>query len=270
MPSNLDRYKADLDSLIMRGGQLLNAIQLECFPERFKSQLKAKLDTKEVKTFLDLVPNFKEKYQEWYSEAKALIRQLLPDRLLDFVRHYEKPKSRKNISFENYTIEDHLQGLTVTRGYEKERVVGPEAAIPHFQQQLAILGSAKIRFESSLFDIRQLVQADVFDSELEAAEELAKHKFGRAAGAIAGVVLERHLRQVCDNHGITVTKKNAGISDLNDALKSAGAIEIPQWRFLQHLADLRNQCDHSRASDPTIESVSDLVSGVTKITKTLF
>jgi hypothetical protein len=270
MHSNLDRYKADLDSLIKRGGQLLNAIHLKCFPEQFKRQLASELKPKEVKTFLDLVPNFEEKYQDWYSEAKALIRQLLPDRLPDFVRHYEKPKSRKSISFENYTIEDHLQGITVTRGYEKEKVVGLEAAIPHFRQQVAILGSAKIRFESSLFDIRQLVQADVFDSELEAAEELAKHKFGRAAGAIAGVVLERHLRQVCDNHGITVAKRNPGISDLNDALKGAGVIEIPQWRFLQLLADIRNQCDHSRTSDPTIESVNDLVSGVTKITKTMF
>jgi len=48
----------------------------------------------------------------------------------------------------------------------------------------------KERFESSLFDIRQLVQADLFDSELEAAEELAKNRFSRAAGAVAGVVLD--------------------------------------------------------------------------------
>ena len=44
-----------------------------------------------------------------------------------------------------------------------------------------------------MFDIRQLVQADLFDSELDAADELGKKKFTRAAGALAGVVLERHL-----------------------------------------------------------------------------
>ena len=33
-------------------------------------------------------------YQRWYSEVKVLIKQLLPDRLVDFVQHYEKPKSR--------------------------------------------------------------------------------------------------------------------------------------------------------------------------------
>src|SRR5262249_50608556 len=152
-------------------------------------------------------PSFEEAYQPWYSEAKVLIKQLLPDRLSDFVRHYEKPKPRKEITYESYRIEDGLQGLSVTRGWQNEKVVRREAAIPHFRQQLAILKSVSARFESSLFDIRQLVQADLFDSELDAAKELAKNKFTRAAGALAGVVLERHLAQVCDNHSIKVAKK---------------------------------------------------------------
>lgn len=158
----------------------------------------------------------------------------------------------------------------MTRGWEKEKVVGPDAAIPHFRQQLAILKSVRARFESSLFDIRQLVQADLFDSELDAAKELAKNKFTRAAGALAGVVLERHLAQVCDNHGIKVAKKVPGISDLNNTLKEANVIDVPQWRFVQHLADIRNLCDHNKKMEPTAEQVDDLVAGVMKITKTLF
>ena len=76
------------------------------------------------------LPSFKDEYQSWYSEAKALIRQLLPDRLSDFTRYYEKPKSRKDITYENYTIEDYLQGLNVTRtaGMTTSTVVGPDAA----------------------------------------------------------------------------------------------------------------------------------------------
>ena len=58
-----------------------------------------------------------------------MIKQFLPDRLADFVRHYEKPKPRKDISYDSYRIEDYLQGLTVTRGYDKEKVVGPDAAV---------------------------------------------------------------------------------------------------------------------------------------------
>ena len=122
----------------------------------------------------------------------------------------------------------------------------------------------------SLFDIRQLVQADLFDSELDAAKELARNNFTRASGALAGVVLERHLKQVCDNHGIKVTKKTPAVSDLNNALKDGDVIDVPQWRFIQHLADIRNLCDHSKETDPTAAQVDDLVAGVMKITKTLY
>ena len=121
-----------------------------------------------------------------------------------------------------------------------------------------------------LFDIRQLVQADLFDSELDSAKELAKHKFFRASGALAGVVLEKHLRQVCDNHSLKVTKKNPTISDLNDLLKQSGVIDTPLWRSIQFLGDIRNLCDHSKASEPTKDQIEDLLDGVTKVTKTLF
>ena len=135
---------------------------------------------------------------------------------------------------------------------------------------MAILESVKGRFESSLFDIRQLVQAYLFDSELDAAKELAKNKFTRAAGALAGVVLERHLTQVCDNLSIKVAKKAPGIADLNNALKEAGVIDVPHWRFIQHLADIRNLCDHNKKTEPTVDQVDDLITGVLKTTKTLF
>ena len=200
-----------------------------------------------------------------------MIKQLLPDRVDDFRRHYEKPKTkRKDITFENYTIEDHLQGLRVTRGWEEKLVAGPQAAIPLFEQQLNILKSVKRRFESTLFDIKQLVQADLFDSELESAKELAKKGFLRGAGAIAGVVLEKHLSQVCDNHGVKITKKAPSISDYNDKLKEAEVFETPTWRKIQHLGDLRNLCDHKKKRDPKLDDVEELIEGVEKITKTLF
>jgi hypothetical protein len=237
MPSNLDRYKSDLESLIAKGEELHLAMQAEALPEQFESVLKKRFGSteggkKKVQDVLKGLPSFILKYQSWYSEAKAVVRQLLPDRLSDFAGHYEKPRTRKNITADRYTIEDYLRGLAVTRGaYGTERAVGPEAAIPRFRQQLAILDSARARFHSSLFDIRQLVQGDLFDSELDTAEELAKNKFARAAGAVAGVVLERHLSEVCNNHLVKLAKSAPGISDLNDALKNANVIDVPQWRI---------------------------------------
>ena len=87
---------------------------------------------------------------------------------------------------------------------------------------------------------------------------------------MAGVVLERHLKEVCGNHGVTVRKAKPTISDLNDALKNANAIEIPQWRSIQFLGDLRNLCDHANEPEPTADQVEDLLAGVAKVTKTIF
>ena len=269
MSSNLDRYRKDLDALITRGDLLGQSLALECYPTETKAAYKVRYG-KKADEILKVLPTFSSEYQAWYSEARAVIKQLLPDRLDDFVRHYEKPKTRKEITYENYRIEDCLQGLVVTRGWEKEKVVGPDAAMPHFNQQLNILRAVKGRFDSSLFDIRQLVQADLFDSELDAAGELAKKKFTRAAGALAGVVLEKHLSQVCDDHAIKITKKAPGINDLNTVLKDAGVIDLVQWRFIQHLADIRNICDHDKKTEPTVPQVNDLISGVAKVVKTVF
>jgi hypothetical protein len=243
-------------------------MQFESRPE-LKAQAKKKLGQEAEETFNSL-PSVRETYQAWYSEAKAVVKQLLPDRLPDFVRHYEKPKSRKQTTFESYRIEDYLQGLTITRLYTDEEVVGTSAALPHLKQQVAIVKAVKARFDSALFEIRQLVLADLFDSELQAASELLKHGFLRAAGAVAGVVLERHLTDVCDKHDRKITKKAPAISDLNNALKEAGVTDVPQWRFIQHLADVRNLCDHNKTAEPTQGQVSDLIAGVAKVTKTVF
>ncbi len=194
----------------------------------------------------------------------------MPDRLADFVHYYEKPKPRKNINYESYRVEDFLQGLNITRGWQKEKLVGIDAAIPHFRQQQAILKAVSARFESSLFDIRQLVQADLFDSELVASQELLKKGFIRASGAVAGVVLEKHLSQVADNHNVSTRKKKPTITDFNDLLKQSDVLDTPSWRHIQRLGDIRNLCDHNKDREPTKEEVQELISGVEKFTKTLF
>ena len=267
--SNLARYQGDLQKLIDKGEDLKLAMVFELDPEQVKAQVEKKFGKEEGKKLLADLPKFGSGYQAWYSEAKAVIRQILPDRLDDFVRHYEKVKGRKTLSYDTYRMEDYLQGLRVT-GWNGEKVVGPDAGAPHFEQQRNILKSASMRFESSLFEIRQLVQADLFDSELEVANELAQKNFLRAAGAVAGVVLEGHLAQVCDSHKVAIAKKAPGISDLNDLLKAASVLDVPQWRFIQHLGDLRNLCDHDKKIVPTPEQVRDLIAGVEKVIKTIY
>lgn len=269
--TNLDKYRADLDLLIGEGPKLYAALVRQAWgEERFREQVLKEFGNNEKETdkYIAELPALNAGYQAWYSESLAIIKQLLPDRLDDFKRHYEKPKARKEITAESYRIEDALQGLQTSS--QGQTLTEASTALPHLEQQQAILKSVRRRFESSLFEITQLVQADLFDSEIDAARELLKNKFGRAAGAICGVVLEKHLAQVCLSHDIKVTKKHPSIADLNEALMAGSVIDVPQWRFIQHLADIRNLCDHSKSAEPTADQVADLINGVAKVSKTVF
>lgn len=267
---NIEKYKNDLKLLIDKGDNLNISIKYECYPDKVKEQImEAFKEENKAKDIIKKILPFNKEYQIWYSESLVLIKQLLPDRLSDFIRLYEKPKIRKIIEYGNYVMEDYLQTLTVKSGFGEIKV-GPEAAINQFEQQLNILKSIERRFESTLFDIRQLVQADLFDSELDAAKELNKSKFTRGAGAIAGVVLEKHLGQVLINHNLKSTKKNSSISDFNDILKTADVYDTPTWRKIQHLGDIRNLCDHNKTREPKQDEVDELISGVDAIIKTIY
>jgi hypothetical protein len=264
---NIERFKKDLNNLQYRGMLLeLSMIKEVHGKEELQKQLDAM--TEEVReSVTKSIPAFHSAYEKWYSECLAILKQLLPDRLESFKKQYEKPKGRKSADFESYVIEDYMIGLRVTLGYDVK--ADRKAAFPKLQNQTAILSAAQARFESSLFEIRQLVQADLFDSEIASARELHKNKFYRAAGAVAGVVLEKHLAQVCSDHDIKIAKKNPGIGDFNEALKAAGTIDVPQWRHISMLGDIRNICDHNKQKEPTEVQVMDLIDGTDKVLKTI-
>ena len=91
---NLKRYKDELKRLISDGLNLYDALQYQHGNKASKDAFHKNTVTRQ-KRFWVKMPNFILEYQMWYSEAKALVRQLFPDRLDDFIAHYEKPKARK-------------------------------------------------------------------------------------------------------------------------------------------------------------------------------
>lgn len=271
MSERVKKFSDEIDSLISEGEMLSLAMQYECAREQFKKAYLEAFNSSEEKLqeFLKKLPGFKSKYQGWYSKAQAVIKQVMPDRLADFTSYFEVPKGRKDITFQNYMIRDYLQGLRITRnGYEV--IADGSAAIPEFTQQLNMVKAAKDVLDSSLMDMRSVLQAELFDSEIESAEALAKAGYHRAAGAVCGVVIEKHLHHVCDVHSLSVRKAHPGISDLSQLLRDANVTTIPQWRFIQHLADIRNLCDHAKGREPTKEEIADLVVGTKKVLKTVF
>lgn len=133
---------------------------LALYPERQKELKLSDVDVKHL-------PIIEDEYQGWYSKSLACVSQLLPARQQDFINYYKPDKVRKDITYANYTMSDYLKSLTVTRTYgvQRDKVVGPDAAFHALQQQVQIVTAARQRLDSSLFDIRSLAQADMFDNE---------------------------------------------------------------------------------------------------------
>ena len=268
MSERSQKFSKELDKLIQEGEILLMSIIYDCMSEENQKNFiqKQNVMEKPLSDHTVLSNFFKGSYQSWYSKAQAVVKQVLPDRLADFVSYYEYPRSRKNVTHENYMIRDYLQCLSYTRGYNSD-ISGPASAIPEFQQQLNIVKAAKDALDSTLMDLRAILQADLFDTEIETAGALAKAGYLRAAGAICGVVIEKHLRYVCETHNITIKKKNPGINDLAQHLRSSNVITLPNERIIQSLADTRNICSHAKDREPNQSEINELVEGTGKILK---
>ncbi len=260
MASNIERYKQDVQRLVSSGAKLALAMRRDLQPD---AVVRHPFSEEEIKN----LPDVHSTYQGWYSEALALVMQIIPEREGDFRSYYAPERPRRELTYSNYTMSDYLKGATIRRG--GEIIVGPAAALPSMFQQFSIISGLSNRFTSSLYDIKTLLHADLLDDELEAAAALSKNGFQRGAGAMAGVVLEGHLAAVCERHNVQLRKKDPTIADLNEALKAASVEDIVQWRFIQHLGDLRNKCDHRKSEEPTQTDVMELIDGVRKVTKTL-
>lgn len=265
MSTNLDRFRADLTKLITLGNDMNLDLNFRALAERGALKKEHEESANQVKG------SFEKNYQRWYSEASSLIKQLMPDRHSEFVHLYHGDNKRKQINSTTYHIQDWLNGIRSGRNYEQEKYYDDFVImVMRFNTQFEILKAVQSRFESSLFDIAHLVQADLFDSELDAARELTNSGFLRGAGAIAGVVLERHLAQVCKDHKISTRKQHPTISDFNNLLKTATVLDVPAWRQIQRLGDIRNLCDHNKEREPKKDEVLELIDGTAKTCKTLF
>lgn len=251
MKVNVAAIRSELNELVDEGIALL----LSFSPDQL-----ARANKEREKPFRKV--DFKVGYQDWYTKALATTETLLPNRVGDFRSLYQMER-RKGVDVETYGIADYLVGLSLVQHKSVELVSAK------FTQQLQILQSCFAKLDSALLNLRQLVHADFLDSELDEARTLAKSGFLRAAGALAGVALEKHLGLILSIRKIPLRKKEPTIAELNDALKTSDVYDVPTWRFVSRLADIRNLCDHNKQREPSKDEVTELVDGVEKIAKSV-
>jgi hypothetical protein len=146
-----------------------------------------------------------------------------------------------------------------------EQVRPYEYNVSSFGRVRSIFLAAKEDFEGGyLASVRNLVQAEVFSSELDQARELLAAGYLVAAAVICGVVLETNLRGLCDQRGIACGK----LDKMNADLAKAGEYNSLIQKRITALAAIRNSAAHGKAADfgesdvrSMIDDVERLVSG---------
>ena len=271
-----EKLKKAVEDLLVEGKNLLTYESLNQRARTAESSTKViySSDPEKNKRFVKIkndadkrYKDFHTAYQNWYSKSSITLKQIMPDRYDEFVDCYKSSPKRKDVALTNYTISDYLSGVT-RRDWEASIAKGIFEL--QFRKQIAIFNSCLERLDSILSDIQGALQANLFDSELDAAKDLSKNKHLRAAGALAGVTLERHFTTVATNHGINISKKNPTISDFNEEFKRIGVYDIPTYRRILYLGDIRNLSSHLKDREPTKEEIEEMIIGVDKILRTIF
>ena len=142
-----------------------------------------------------------------------------------------------------------------------ERVGKYVSYSPVYQAQ-GILKAAKDDYvNDQLFELRQTIEAELFDDFLEQAEHLLSSGYYQPAAVVAGCVLENGLRKLCNKHGITLAPKPK-IDSMNADLAKAGVFSKLVQKRITTLADIRNKAAHGGWNEFTSDHVKEMVAAV--------
>lgn len=121
----------------------------------------------------------------------------------------------------------------------------------------AVFNATKHDFEKGyLNSVRNLIQAEVFSTELDQAKELLSNGYVVASAVIAGVVLETSLRQMCIDASIHTGK----LDKMNVDLCKAGVYNLFVQKRITSLADIRNNAAHGHPDKFGKSDVQDMIS----------
>jgi len=204
-----------------------------------------------------LLPNeISSLYQHWYSAGRTILEKNQPSRMAEFESAYA-PSGK--------TPEDGIKRLTGERYVTKPQQF---KLMDLIEVQFDIIAAVPTHLKYALHDVELTAYSILMDDEITAARHLLKNGFLRPSGAMVGVILERHLKNLLRKHTPPIKyKEKDALAALNDYCKEA-IYDLITWRKIQHLIDLRNLCDHDKEREPTKTEVAELVDGVSAMIKT--
>ncbi len=213
--------------------------------------------------------DFGQRFKELCDQAEAILAVKKQNRGLGFAGTYVD----QNELIKWQVNARHL--LSMVCGRESEHFLAFESnQKPQFTgdtnhaillRQQAVFLAAKSDYEDGyLTRLRDLIQAQVFESELEQAQELFRTQYSTAAAVIAGTVLETTLRQMCQDRGIPTGK----LDKMNADLAKAGAYNSLVQKRITALAAIRNSAAHGKPQDFTSDDVAAMIRDVERFVAT--
>jgi hypothetical protein len=211
------------------------------FAQRFEElneQLRLIETTKTVRTHHDRTYDVvnREKFDEWIVKVKTLLGNACG-------KDSEHYKSFNNI--DEYTYHDTFETLLRHR---------------------AVFNAAKEDYLGGYCNtLKNIIEAEVFESQIEQAEELLGKGYYVPAAVIAGVVLETHIRELCLENNMPTGKLNK----MNDDLAKNGIYNVIIQKQITELAAIRNSAAHGKENDEkegfTLEQVKTMIAGIKNI-----
>lgn len=152
------------------------------------------------------------------------------------------------------------EGSTYYRAFSEESGTNNWGTnLDNFNRLLSVFNSIKEDYENGyLTSYKTLIQAEVFGSELEQANELLESGYISAAAVIAGTVLETSLRELCDREALAHGK----MDKMNADLAKKGVYNTIQQKQITALAGLRNSAAHGKSDEFNKNDVSIMIQNI--------
>ncbi|MBN2733633.1 MAG: HEPN domain-containing protein [Methanomicrobiaceae archaeon] len=195
------------------------------------------------------------KYQKFYSAGLFFVKEFNFEKVDEFIDCYENKRSRSDQG-----VMDYLQFRHSSYSSDKSEIA--KQFVGKFELQRSILSSIPFLIKIKEMNLREIISADFVEREIDESEYLFAKSHFRAAGALAGVALEQHLRALCDKYQIDYKKKDT-IEPLVQKLYKNKKIDGSEMKKIQYLASIRDKCDHP--SDINEGEVKELIEKVKKM-----
>ncbi|MBC3883698.1 DUF4145 domain-containing protein [Undibacterium griseum] len=136
---------------------------------------------------------------------------------------------------------------------------------PNAEQAFGVLLSVKDDFESgSLFSLRRLVEAELFDEFLEQAEHLLEAGYFHPSAIVTGSVLEDGLRKLCVANDVSLPVKPK-LDWMNSELAKKAIYSKLVQKKITTIADLRNSAAHGKWDEFDASDVRSMLRDVRDI-----